>query len=144
VQVFNKIGQQRAIVAYIPLRNPQLHADTYTSLLMHFLDQDPGELLRLIGEWPSSLYDVAGLIKAANARLAAAPSDDVLLQVLAQLLVSNARYEQALQMYLKLKLPEEVFGLINAYDLFSAVKDKVGWLCCSWGPASMPQSARRE
>lgn len=125
VQVFNKIGQQRAIVPYIPLRNPQLQADTYTSLLLHFLDKDPAELLRLIGEWPNSLYDMAGLIQAAKARLAQAPQDEVLLQVLAQLLVSNGRYEQALEMYLKLKLAEEVFSLINTYDLFTAVKDKV-------------------
>ena len=113
------------MLPYIPLRNPQLHADTYTSLLMHFLDEDPGELLRLIGEWPSSLYDMAGLIQAAKARLEQAPHDEVLLQVLAQLLVSNGRYEQALEMYLKLKLAEEVFSLINTYDLFTAVKDKV-------------------
>jgi hypothetical protein len=49
----------------------------------------------------------------------------VLLQVLAQLLVSHGDYQQALEMYLKLRLAEQVFGLISSYDLFSAVKHKV-------------------
>ena len=66
VQVFEKIGQQRAVVPFLPLRDPQLNADTYTSLLLHFMQHDPPELLRLISEWPSSVYDTAGLIKAAQ------------------------------------------------------------------------------
>ena len=66
VQVFEKIGQQRAVVPFLPLRDPQLNADTYTSLLLHFMEHDPPELLRLISEWPSSVYDTTGLIKAAQ------------------------------------------------------------------------------
>lgn len=49
----------------------------------------------------------------------------MLLQVLAQLLLSNAQHQQALEIYLKLKLPEQVFELISTYHLFAAVKDKV-------------------
>ena len=79
VSVFNKIGQQRAILPYIPLRNPQLNAESYQALLLHLLDQDATELLRLIGEWPSSLYDITALIKAANTRLQSSPNDQVLL-----------------------------------------------------------------
>ena len=58
--------QQRAVVPFLPLRDPQLNADTYTSLLLHFMEHDPPELLRLISEWPSSVYDTTGLIKAAQ------------------------------------------------------------------------------
>jgi len=129
VQVFDKIGQQRAIIAYVPLRNPQLQSETYTSLLLHFLAHDAEELLRLIGEWPSSLYDIAAVIAAAKALLQASASvgaqHAVLVRVLAQLLVSNGQYEEALEMYLKLRLGAEVFSLITTYDLFGAVKDKV-------------------
>ena len=129
VEVFNQIGQEHAMISYIPLRNPQLHPHTYTSLLLHFLEKEPKEVQRLLSEWPSDLYKTQPLIEATKARMLQCPDDSAehlqLLQVLASVLVSNADYQEALHIYLKLQLPEQAFGLITSYHLFSAVKDKV-------------------
>ena len=65
----------------------------------------------------------------AQAKVEAAPDDAVLLQVVAMLLVSNGQHEEALESYLRLQMPLQVFELISTYHLYKAVRDRVGQVC---------------
>ena len=61
----------------------------------------------------------------AQAKVEATPDDAVLLQVVAMLLVSNGQHEEALESYLHLQMPLQVFELISTYHLYKAVRDRV-------------------
>ena len=127
IDVFSKIGQQKVIVPYVPFRNPQLKNETYSSLLLHFLGADLDLLLKLVHDWPSSVYSVPTVIDAVKRRLEkdkTAEEERLLFEALAQLNLYAGHYDKTLQIYFKLQR-EDVFQLIMHYRLFDSVRDKV-------------------
>lgn len=124
VAVFCKIAQHAVIAPYIPVRNPQLSPDTYTQMLLHFLEADEEMFLKLLQDWPAAVYSVPELIKAVKLKLRGEHSQGT-EEGLARLLVLGGDSEAALELYLKLNRKDAAFSLIDKFQLFPAVKDRV-------------------
>eukprot|EP01136_Pigoraptor_vietnamica_P007289 Opistho-1_new@41342 len=124
VYFFFKSNQHKAIIHYIPTENPTLSRTIYEMVLNWFLNSDVAVFKRTVSQWPSKLYDIDAVIKAVEARLSAKPDDPLLLETLAELYTKAGMYGQAVEMHLRRGNPD-VFNLIKAQNLFSAVQNRI-------------------
>ena len=122
---FAKLGQLRAIIPFVPVRAPQLSAKLYEMVLNFFIVDDTPGLLRVLAEWPRGvgLFEPQTIITRIIDRLQIVEQVD-LLHALAQLYIMIGQTDKALNVYLRLR-QGDVFGLIEKYNLYESVRDKV-------------------
>ncbi|KAF8432996.1 hypothetical protein L210DRAFT_3557295 [Boletus edulis BED1] len=131
--VFAQKYQLQTIIPYVPTATPQLGHLVYEMILGHFLSHDKQALLRMIREWPSSIYDISAVIVAIQSELDGTPSSSssaplesdtvLLMECLADLYTANRQYGKALPFFLRLRRPN-VFDLIREHNLFTDVQDQ--------------------
>ncbi|KAF8555539.1 vacuolar protein sorting-associated protein 41 [Imleria badia] len=132
--VFAQKCQLQTIIPFIPTAAPQLGHLVYEMILGHFLSHDKLALLRMIMEWPSSIYDISAVIVAIQSELDRTPSSSsssepmrsdavLLMECLADLYTANRQYGKALPFFLRLRRPN-VFDLIREHNLFTDVQDQ--------------------
>ncbi|KAH0840325.1 hypothetical protein J3R83DRAFT_1341 [Lanmaoa asiatica] len=133
--VFAQRYQLQTIIPYVPTAAPQLGHLVYEMILGHFLTHDKLALLRMIREWPSSIYDISAVIVAIQsgirqdsifilrvAELGGRPVDGVPCRFVRTYTV-NRQYGKALPFFLRLRRPN-VFDLIREHNLFTDVQDQ--------------------
>eukprot|EP01083_Nonionella_stella_P289010 983564_1 len=120
---FAKLRLLRVLISCIPTTNPKLNATVYEMILNYFLVEDHSEFLSLVRRWPHSLYSPDTIIQTVLLRLQEGETPP-LMDSLAELYQKNGMEDRALSIYLQTR-KGDVFGLIEKYDLFSNVKDKV-------------------
>ncbi|KAI9569265.1 hypothetical protein HD554DRAFT_2092425 [Boletus coccyginus] len=132
--VFAQKYQLQTIIPYVPTVAPQLGHLVYEMILGHFLSHDKLALLRMIREWPSSIYDTPAVIVAIQSELDRTPSSStsseplksdalMLMECLADLYTANRQYGKALPFFLRLRR-SNVFDLIREHNLFTDVQDQ--------------------
>jgi len=132
---FAQAGHLGDIAFSLPTENPRLPDVVYELVLNHFLQSSPASFLQLVERWPSDIYGLDAIIAAARerARLAEARGDDpsdgesdasLLFDALAVLYTHARAYDKTLEIYLR-RNRGDVFGLVQQYDLFDAVRRRV-------------------
>lgn len=99
----------RAISAYIPITNEcKLKQYVYEMVLYEYLRFDTSGFLRLIKEWPSTLYNTTAVINAVYDELQKLTDNRFLsdsaatfMEAIAILYTHERKYDKALAMYLK-------------------------------------------
>lgn len=123
----------------VDLPQVRLSDTIYEMLLNHYLMNNADQLLRTIKQIPKELYDVQHIIIAVQEQLEKmnpkkqenVTEEDkaritALLNTLAQLYISEKKYDRTLDIYLQSKQPSQiVFPFIEKHQLFSEIQDKV-------------------
>ncbi|XP_052869808.1 vacuolar protein sorting-associated protein 41 homolog [Anopheles cruzii] len=124
VYKFVKVKQLRSVSGYIPVAEAnKLNPHVYEMVLYEYLQLDPDGFLRLVKEWPPSLYNTKAVINAINDHFNKKDAN-ILLEALAILYSHEREYDRALTMYLKLQ-HKDVFELIATHDLYGMIKDTI-------------------
>ncbi|KAI8972362.1 hypothetical protein BDB01DRAFT_884491 [Pilobolus umbonatus] len=121
---FIELGELKAIAPFIPIKDPQLSSTVYEIALAWFLESDPVALRNTIRKWPKTLYSLSNVIVAVEDHLKIDPQNEILLECLADLYTYNNQPDKAIEYNLRLRRPN-AFELIQEYNMFDAVKDKV-------------------
>lgn len=77
-----------------------------------------------VSAWPASLYDVKNIINVVLEKLKKETNAPELMLTLAELYEKDGQYSKALHIYLRLRRGD-VFSLIEKYNLFSYIQDKI-------------------
>ncbi|XP_050089109.1 vacuolar protein sorting-associated protein 41 homolog [Anopheles aquasalis] len=124
VYKFVKVKQLRSVSAYIPVNEAnKLNPHVYEMVLYEYLQLDPVGFLRLVKEWPPTLYNTKAVINAINDHFNKKDAN-LLLEALAILYSHEREYDRALTMYLKLQ-HKDVFELIATHELYGMIKDTI-------------------
>ena len=132
-QVYNfiEIGQLLVMAPFIPVLNPKLSPTIYELVLNEFLKMDGGTFYKLLKQWPSNIYNSENIISAVEDYLEKIPKDlkarNILLSCLGLLYSNQQQFDKALSIFLELK-NSDVFDLIEKYNLYEAVKNKIATL----------------
>lgn len=101
VYKFVKVKQLRSVSSYIPVNEAnKLNPHVYEMVLYEYLQLDPVGFLRLVKEWPPTLYNTKAVINAINDHFNKKDAN-LLLEALAILYSHEREYDRALTMYLK-------------------------------------------
>ena len=106
------------------LGGSRLDPAVYEMVLNEFLQTDPPVFAVFLREWPSDLYHIPTIVNAIWDRVDRDPNNVTLLESLALLYTQQARFDKALEIYLRLKNPQ-VFVLIQKHNLFKSIIDKI-------------------
>lgn len=130
---FEKYEQHLLLYQYIPLGQPQLEPECYESILTAALYNKTLLFKKLVCEWNPDLYRAASIIDKCfrritdlNATESTANTRELvnIYPALAHLFAYVRNFERALSIYLLLK-DNTIFNVINKYQLFSMVKDRI-------------------
>lgn len=151
-EIFEKHGEILKLVPFIPINSPQLEPECYGKLsslrlpgVCSYLEWTLTAALyartnlfkRLVLEWNPDIYRVASIIDKIIKRVAEDnvksskeqslnSNEDItnLYQALAHLLAYVRNFQKALDLYLLMR-DKAIFGVINRYNLFNLVKDRI-------------------
>ncbi|KAI6191703.1 RING-type domain-containing protein [Aphelenchoides bicaudatus] len=135
-EIFEKHGEILKLVPYIPTSSPQLEPECYEWILTAALYARPRLFKRLVLEYNPDIYRAASIIDKILKRIADENSKGLkettmdtpdianLYQSLAHLLAYVRNFQKAIDIYLLLK-DKAIFGVINRYNLFLLVKDRI-------------------
>lgn len=124
IYYFAKEKQLEAISKYIPISNPQLPGTVYEMVLNYYLLTNLKVFQETVSAWPASLYDVKNIINVVLEKLKKETNAPELMLTLAELYEKDGQYSKALHIYLRLRRGD-VFSLIEKYNLFSYIQDKI-------------------
>ncbi len=123
---FAKAGQLRAVSQYLPI-GPEyrLNKHIYEMVLYEYLKKEPKNFLKIVKEWPPSLYHVTAVINATLDHVVRHASiEEIRMESLAVLYTYAEEYEKALNIYLKLK-HKDVFRLIQKHKLYKNIYTEI-------------------
>ncbi|XP_055328703.1 vacuolar protein sorting-associated protein 41 homolog isoform X1 [Paramacrobiotus metropolitanus] len=124
VAEFYRAGKLRILAPYMPRSADfQLTPGLYELVLASFLQDDHEGFLRMVKEWPATLYNVQAIINSVIEFLLRDPNQKVLLESLTTLYTLVEQYDKALKICVKLKHPD-VFELINKRSLYKTIVDQ--------------------
>lgn len=128
---FAEFLQLQTLSSHIPTKNPQLSPQMYEMVLMDFLKNDLDGLLQLIKTWPSSIYNIKGIIDAVEIYLGSSEttttandSKPILYEILAELYELNRQVDKAIYYSLLLNRKDQA-DRIEKENLFSFLKGNV-------------------
>ncbi|KAI9294881.1 hypothetical protein K502DRAFT_316454 [Neoconidiobolus thromboides FSU 785] len=132
---FYQSNQINAIIEFIPTREVILSSTVYEMLLAHYLKWDKNLFFKLIRQWPIKNYNLKSILALVEDELNKYDIENenenenqneskLLLQIIAELYQLDNQPQLALNYLLKLKSPI-VFNLINEFQLFNEIKNKV-------------------
>jgi len=125
IKFFAKYRKLKLIIPCIPTQDPVLSATCYELVLNSLLERNHNAFLSHIEQWPSSLYHIETVITAVVDKLNTTDrTNQTLTLALAKLYMKNKDYDKTLSKYLEIQ-QGPVFSLIEEYDLFDTIKDKV-------------------
>jgi len=125
IKFFAKYRKLKLIIPCIPTHDPVLSATCYELVLNSLLEGNHEAFLKHVERWPPSLYDIETVIIAVVDKLNTTDRTNKTLTIaLAELYLKNKQYDKTLSKYLEIQ-QGPVFGLIEDYDLFDTIKDKV-------------------
>lgn len=116
---FEKVQQLRQISAYVPTGDVTLDHIYYEKILNEYLNEEPEGFLKLVKQWPPSLYDVSSVTNVLSNHLALNLRLD-LLEALAILFTHSGKFQGALKLYLHIN-HKGIFELITEYNLYSLI-----------------------
>jgi len=132
IYLFAKNAQLGVLGPYIPKANPVLSDIVYEMVLNFFLNHDAKGFLKLVQDWPPSIYSVQTIINTVEEkdRLGEiSEANSALLVALGVLYKNDKQYDKALSLYLRLGQKHcgdgVVFDLITTHNLFDKIGDKV-------------------
>ncbi|KAJ7513739.1 hypothetical protein O6H91_23G012400 [Diphasiastrum complanatum] len=123
---FAHLRQLPSLAPYIPTSNPMLR-DTVYEVVLNALLTNPAhheQLQETIRSWPPNIYSVPTIISAIELQLTSGSKSSILKEVLAELLIIEQRYDNALGLYVELG-KANVFEFIEEHGLYDYVHDKV-------------------
>lgn len=122
---FEKVQQLRQLSIYVPTTGKVILDSTYyEKILYEYLNEEPKGFLKLIKQWPSSLYNISIVKNELNNHLSLNSSSE-LLEALAILSIYSSKFYEALNIYLHIN-HKFTFELITKYNLYPLVNDIVG------------------
>jgi len=125
IKFFAKYRKLKLIVSCIPIDDPVLSATCYELVLNSLLESNHVAFLNHVKRWPPSLYNIETVITAVVDKLNTTDrTNNILTRALAILYLKNEEYEKTLCKYLEIQ-QGPIFKLIEDYDLFDTIKDKV-------------------
>jgi len=125
IKFFAKFRKLKLIIPCIPTHDPVLSATCYELVLNSLLEGNHEAFLKHVEQWPATLYDIETVITAVVDKLNTTDRTNQTLTVaLAVLYKKNKQYDKTLSKYLEIQ-QGPVFQLIEDYDLFDTIKDKV-------------------
>lgn len=130
VNLFEDKSQVLKLAPYLPLKQPQLEAECYESVLKSALCCKAELFLKLIVILPSELYRIGAIILMTKNRLDTINDKSqkiVLAQALARLYTFERQFDTAFVLYLKLK-DKGIFSFIRQYHYFDAVNNRIAEL----------------
>ncbi|KAI1300179.1 Vacuolar protein sorting-associated protein 41 -like protein [Halotydeus destructor] len=128
VNLFSDKDQLHALAPYLPT-GPEvvLEKSTYENVIMSFLQSDTEEFFKLVKKWPQELYDNDVLIQRIM-EVDTLQADEHLNRALAELYTNEGEHEKALEIYLQLGDSECVFRLIQDFQMYSVLKERLVFL----------------
>lgn len=123
---FEKVGQLRAVSAYVPKTPDQLLSpNVYEKILHEYFKVDPPGFLKTVQEWNPALYRTGVIINGVLEHLLTTEVDkNLYLEALALLYCYQKKYDKALSTYLRLQ-HRDVFDLITKHDMYNVIHDKI-------------------
>lgn len=119
---FEKVQQLRKLSAYVPTAGETILDSTcYEKILNEYLHEEPKGFLKLIKQWPSSLYDISTVKNKLSNNLSLNSSSE-LLEALAILFTHSGKFHEALKIYLHIN-HKATFKLITEYNLYPLIND---------------------
>lgn len=141
INVFRKAGQLATIVTVIPCEEPRMSAELYNAVAVELAEKNPAALLDALKTWPATVYDVAAVTRAVEARSTAlsgtgrplsfslrskadtSPDRDALREALFMLYGLSGRHDETLNMLLTEESPS-VFEYIASHNLYEAIRSE--------------------
>mmetsp|Transcript_1098 Transcript_1098/g.3009 ORF Transcript_1098/g.3009 Transcript_1098/m.3009 type:complete len:635 (+) Transcript_1098:927-2831(+) len=123
IQQFERAGKTAFVADVIPLKTLRLPKEEYTKILCDLTVQDPAVLVKMLGTWDSSVFDVPTVTRIVETELKTAQTNEDLKEALLVLYDYSHRHDKTLRMLLRDR-STRVFDYISNHELFEAVREK--------------------
>ncbi|KAJ8902289.1 hypothetical protein NDN08_006696 [Rhodosorus marinus] len=123
IKQFVRAGKTAFIVDVIPLKTLRLPKEEYTRILSDLTARDQEVLVKVLGTWDSSVFDVPTVTRIVETELKTAQNKKYLKEALLVLYDYSHRHDKTLRMLLRDR-SSRVFDYISNHELFEAVREK--------------------